>query len=43
MDSFTLAVLIGDGALLLAFLGLVLLDKKGPAATSAPVKPAGKR
>ena len=43
MDSFTLAVLIGDGALLLAFLGLVLFDKKGPTATSAPVKPAGKR
>ena len=43
MDSFTIAVLVGDGVLLLAFLALVLLDKKAPAATSAPGKPAGKR
>jgi hypothetical protein len=41
MDSFTLAVLIGDASLLIAFVLLVMFDKKGGATDSA--KPAGKR
>jgi hypothetical protein len=42
MDSFTIAVLVGDGVILITFLLLVLMDKKAPPATDSG-KPAGKR
>ena len=43
MDNFTLAVVIGDAVMVIAFILLVVLDKKDPRRTIEPVKPAGKR
>ena len=41
MDSFTLAVVLGDVIMCLAFIALMVLDKKR--APTEPVKTAGKR
>jgi hypothetical protein len=43
MDNFTLAVIIGDTAILLVFIVLVLLDKKEKPEATEPLKAAGKR
>ena len=44
MDSFTLAVVAGDIVMCLAFIALIVLDKKRQlAAPVEPVKPTGKR
>ena len=43
MDNFTLAVIIGDAAMVLAFIALIVLDKKEPQRILEPVKPSGKR
>jgi len=43
MDNFTLAVVIGDAAMCVAFILLIVLDKKETRPTLEPVKPAGKR
>jgi hypothetical protein len=44
MDNFTLAVIVGDLAMTLAFIALIVLDKprQTPVPTE-PAKPAGKR
>ena len=43
MDNFTLAVIVGDVVMMLAFIALIVLDKKETRPTIEPVKPAGKR
>jgi len=44
MDNFTLAVVIGDAVMLVAFILLIVLDKKDmPRPVMEPVKPTGKR
>lgn len=43
MDNFTLAVVIGDVAMLVTFVVLVLMDMKGKNAPAEPAKVAGKR
>jgi len=45
MDNFTLAVIVGDVAMCLAFIALIVFDKAKPrqALPTEPVKPAGKR
>jgi hypothetical protein len=44
MDNFTLAVIVGDVAMVIAFVLLMVLDKKQPPRpTIEPVRPAGKR
>lgn len=44
MDSFTLAVVVADVVMVLAFILLVVIDRKAPSRpTIEPVKPAGKR
>ena len=43
MDNFTLAVVIGDAAMILTLVILILLDKKRKLAPVEPMKPAGKR
>ena len=41
MDNFTLAVVVSDVVMILAMIGLVVLDRKK--APAAPVNPSGKR
>ena len=44
MDNFTLAVVIGDVVMVIAFVLLMVLDKKdAPRPVMEPVKPTGKR
>ena len=43
MDNFTLAVVIGDAAMLLAFIVLVVFDKKPSQPNIEPAKSSGKR
>jgi hypothetical protein len=43
MDNFTLAVVVGDVVMVIAFILLMVLDKKETRPTIEPVKPAGKR
>jgi hypothetical protein len=44
MDNFTLAVVIGDAVMVVAFILLMVLDKKEPARpVIEPMKPTGKR
>jgi hypothetical protein len=43
MDSFTLAVIVGDIVMCLAFVALIVLDKPRPASPVEPVKVTGKR
>jgi hypothetical protein len=44
MDNFTLAVIVGDIAMCLAFIALIVFDKpRRIVPTAEPVKPAGKR
>jgi hypothetical protein len=43
MDNFTLAVVVGDIIMCLAFIALIVLDKPRSAAPAEPVKPSGKR
>jgi hypothetical protein len=44
MDNFTLAVVIGDAVMVIAFVLLIVLDKGGaPRPVIETVKPAGKR
>jgi len=44
MDNFTLAVVIGDAIMVVAFILLMVLDKKdAPRPVIEPVKPTGKR
>jgi hypothetical protein len=44
MDNFTLAVVIGDLVMLVAFILLMVLDKKeAPRPVIEPVKPTGKK
>lgn len=44
MDNFTLAVVIGDAVMLVAFILLIVLDKKDmPRPVMEPVKSTGKR
>ena len=43
MDNFTLAVIIGDIAMGIAFIALIVLDKPRKLSPVEPVKPAGKR
>jgi hypothetical protein len=43
MDNFTLAVIVGDIAMCLAFIALIVFDKPRRTVPTEPVKPAGKR
>ena len=43
MDNFTLAVVVGDVVMVIAFVLLMVLDKKDAPRPMEPVKPAGKR
>ena len=44
MDNFTIAVIVGDIVMCVAFIALMVLDKGGkPAPPIEPVKTAGKR
>ena len=43
MDNFTLAVIVGDVAMGLAFIALIVLDKPRRLTPVEPVKPSGKR
>ena len=44
MDNFTLAVIVGDIAMCLAFIALIVFDKpRRTVPATEPVKPAGKR
>jgi hypothetical protein len=43
MDNFTLAVIVGDVAMCLAFIALMVFDKPRPVVPTEPVKSAGKR
>jgi hypothetical protein len=44
MDNFTLAVVVGDAVMLVAFILLMVLDKKDtPRPVMEPVKPTGKK
>jgi|SoiMethySBSTD1v2_1073268.scaffolds.fasta_scaffold3261587_1 hypothetical protein len=44
MDNFTLAVIVGDIAMCLAFIALIVFDKpRRIVPATEPVKPAGKR
>jgi len=44
MDNFTFAVVIGDAIMVVAFILLMVLDKKdAPRPVIEPVKPTGKR
>lgn len=44
MDNFTLAVVIGDAVMVVAFILLMVLDKKdGPRPVIEPVKSTGKK
>jgi hypothetical protein len=44
MDHFTLAVIVGDVVMCLAFIGLIVFDKpRKPLAPVEQFKPAGKR
>ena len=43
MDNFTLAVIVGDVAMCLAFIALIVFDKPRKLAPIEPVKPSGKR
>jgi hypothetical protein len=40
MDNFTMAVVVSDIVMILAFLGLIVLDKRSPI---KPIEPGGKR
>jgi hypothetical protein len=43
MDNFTLAVVVADVLMALAFVALIVLDKPRPATAAEPLKPTGKR
>jgi hypothetical protein len=44
MDNFTLAVVVGDAFMLVAFILLMVLDKKeAPRPVIEPVKPTGRK
>ena len=43
MDNFTLAVVVADVAMALAFVALIVLDKPRPATPAEPLKSTGKR
>jgi hypothetical protein len=43
MDNFTIAVIVGDVVMCIAFVALMVLDKGGKPAPVEPIKPAGKR
>jgi hypothetical protein len=43
MDNFTLAVVVGDVVMCLAFLVLIVFDHKKKPVPIEPVKPGGKR
>jgi hypothetical protein len=44
MDNFTLAVVVGDAAMLVAFILLIVLDRKEtPHPVIEPVKPTGRK
>jgi hypothetical protein len=44
MDNFTLAVVIGDAVMVIAFILLMVLDKKEPAVpVTEPLRPTGKK
>jgi len=44
MDNFTLAVVVGDAVMVIAFVLLMVLDKKdGRRPVMEPAKPTGKR
>jgi hypothetical protein len=43
MDNFTIAVIVGDVIMCLAFVGLIVFDKPIKASPPGPVKAAGKR
>jgi hypothetical protein len=43
MDSFTLSVVVADIVMALAFVALLVLDRKPKTNTTEPAKPAGKR
>ena len=43
MDNFTLAVIVSDVAMIIIFIGLIVLDKPRAAVPTEPVKPAGRR
>jgi hypothetical protein len=43
MDNFTVAVIVGDVAMCLAFIAIIVLDKPRQPVPTEPVKPAGKR
>jgi hypothetical protein len=43
MDNFTLAVIVGDIFMCLAFIALIVFDKPRRAVPTEPAKAAGKR
>ncbi len=43
MDNFTLAVVVGDIVMCMAFIALVVFDHKKKPVPNEPVKPAGRR
>jgi hypothetical protein len=44
MDNFTIAVIVGDIVMCIAFIALIVFDKpRKPVAPVEPFKPAGKR
>jgi hypothetical protein len=43
MDNFTLAVVVGDIVMAIAFVLLIVLDKKDAKVAADPMKPTGKR
>jgi hypothetical protein len=43
MDNFTLAVVVADAVMVIAFVLLMVLDKKEGKPTTEPLKPAGKK
>ena len=43
MDNFTLAVVVGDVVMMLAFIALIVLDKKDARRPAGPLKASGKR
>jgi hypothetical protein len=43
MDNFTIAVIVGDVIMCLAFVGLIVFDKPARPTSPQPVKATGKR
>jgi len=43
MDNFTIAVIVGDVVMCLAFIALMVFDKGQKPAPAEPAKPTGKR